>query len=47
MANKLVIESINDKIYERLMPNYRNVVIKTAKLGNDAGLYGAVSPFIL
>ena len=47
MANKLVIESINDKIYERLMPNYRKVVIKTAKLGNAAGLYGAVSPFIL
>lgn len=43
MEQDYSIKYINSKIKNLVMPNYRNVEIKKAVLGNDAGLYGALS----
>lgn len=41
MNEDYIIELIDRKIYNRLMPNYRNVNIVRSRLGNDAALLGA------
>ncbi len=41
MNEDYIIELIDRKIYNRLMPNYRNVNILRTRLGNDAALLGA------
>ena len=46
MAQPYVIERIQGQIYDRIMPNYRNVNIKNAQLSNEAGMYGAVTKVI-
>lgn len=40
MNEKYIIDLIDRKIYNRLMPNYRNVNIVRSQLGNDAALLG-------
>jgi len=40
MNEKYIIDLIDRKIYNRLMPNYRNVNIVRSRLGNDAALLG-------
>ncbi|MCR5207110.1 MAG: ROK family protein [Eubacterium sp.] len=40
MNEKYIIDLIDRKIYNRLMPNYRDVTIVRSKLANDAALLG-------
>ena len=40
MNEDYIIDLIDRKIYNRLMPNYRNVNIVRSRLGNDAALLG-------
>lgn len=40
MNEDYIIELIDRKIYNRMMPNYRNVNIVRSRLGNDAALLG-------
>ena len=40
MNEDYIIELIDRKIYNLLMPNYRDVKIVRSKLGNDAALLG-------
>ena len=37
-----IIEAINQKIYSKIMPSYKQVKIKKASLGNKAGVLGAM-----
>lgn len=46
MARAMILDRINLLIYERIMPNYRSVIIKNTILGNQAGLYGAIVPIL-
>lgn len=43
MEQEYVINRINTLIKNRIMPNYRKVIIKNAELSNTAGMYGAVA----
>ena len=41
MNEDYIIDLIDRKIYNRLMPNYRSVNIVRSRLGNNAALLGA------
>ena len=41
LAQEYVIKEINAKLYDRIVPSYRNVEIRRAMLGNNAGVLGA------
>ncbi len=40
MNEKYIVDSINDKIQNKLMPSFRNVKIVNSNLGNTAGMLG-------
>lgn len=41
LGQNYIIEEINNRLFAKLMPSYRDVVIKKAELGNNAGVLGA------
>lgn len=41
MNESVILDAIQKKLVENIMPGYREVVVKQAKLGNKAGLLGA------
>lgn len=41
MEQPYVLEKINEKFYQNIMPSFSHVKLKTASLGNKAGLLGA------
>ena len=43
MVQPLILEKIQAKIPKYIMPSFSHVVIKSAALGNNAGLLGAYS----
>lgn len=43
MKQKYIIEEINERISEHIMPCFANLKIASAQLGNDAGMYGMLS----
>jgi len=40
MKQEYIIQSVNNKIQDKLMNSFRNVTIVTAELNNSAGIYG-------
>ena len=42
MKQPYIATNLESKLYHNIMPSFRNVRIKTAELGNDAGMLGAV-----
>ena len=43
MNEQYIIDRVNGRLQERIMPSYRCVEVKHAKLGNNAGLYGMLA----
>ncbi len=43
MNEQYIIDRVNRLLQERIMPSYRCVEVKHAKLGNNAGLYGMLA----
>lgn len=43
MNEQYIIDRINELLPQKIMPSYRNVEVKHAKLGNNAGLYGMLA----
>lgn len=43
MQQASLVELLSKKLYGRIMPSYRHVRLKAAKLGNTAGLFGAAA----
>lgn len=43
MNEQYIIDRVNKLLKERIMPSYRCVEVKHAKLGNNAGLYGMLA----
>lgn len=41
MGQKYILERVEQKVYQSIVPSFRDVVIKQAQLGNTAGLLGA------
>lgn len=42
MKQEYIFNKLEKRLYDNIMPSFRNVCIKTALLGNDAGMLGAV-----
>lgn len=42
MKQEYILDKLQKKLYNNIMPSFRNVRIVTASLGNDAGMLGAV-----
>lgn len=42
MKQEYILDKLQKKLYNNIMPSFRNVHIVTASLGNDAGMLGAV-----
>lgn len=43
LDQKYVLDRLDELIYTNIMESFRNVVLQRAQLGNQAGLYGAIS----
>ncbi len=46
MAQEYIISKIQNEIYTKIMPNFKNVKIINASLQNKAAMYGAIVPVI-
>lgn len=42
MKQEYILDKLEEKLYNNIMSSFRNVYIKPASLGNDAGMLGAV-----
>lgn len=42
MKQEYIFANLESKLYHNIMPSFRNVSVRTAELGNDAGMLGAV-----
>ena len=43
MQQASLVEQLDKKLHERIMPSYRHVRLKAAELGNTAGMLGAAA----
>lgn len=42
LAQPYIMEKLNERLYQNIMPSYREVILRAAELGNRAGLLGAI-----
>ena len=46
-AGQILVERVQEYFKKYVWPGRRNIPFALAKLGNDAGIYGAASMFVL